>query len=508
MINISFLLLVFAAGVESLVCPMRQQPCGSTGCYDPTIQGCSTGNTTIQCINSCNGTCYSNSQYCYNNTTVCNNGESVCDVKTNSYFSSFPLGATCYNSSQYICGNNTLCYTQYSCGTQCLLDYNSVCANNRTVCSGFYFWNYYYSNRYLNTCGPQQTCYDNTTSVCLNRTTVCQGLNARLCGTNCFNTDTQICTNGTVQCINSCNGTCYSNSQYCYNNTTVCNNGESVCDVKTNSYFSSFPLGATCYNSSQYICGNNTLCYTQYSCGTQCLLDYNSVCANNRTVCSGFYFWNYYYSNRYLDTCGPQQTCYDNTTSICLDSNGTVCPVGSQLCSGLCYNPQSQYCTGGNNTIYCINNPSSWNCPTTSTNVLTTTTTATMRATLTATTTVTTTATMRVTLTATTTATMRATTTATITATMASNSCCRIQNCTTNSDCCQPGSVECQCYRHNQTDVYGSCMNPYVTPICGNSCPIQGVCRYDSDCCKCQCAQITFTGSNGQLIIKKQCAQR
>jgi hypothetical protein len=185
---------MLAAGVESLVCPTGQQPCGSIGCYDPTIQGCSNTNITIKCINSCNGTCYSNSQYCYNNTKVCNNGELICNVTTNGYFSYSSLGLTCYNPSQYVCSNNTLCSSQYSCGTQCLVDYISACANNETICSGFYFWDYYYySNRYLNVCGPQQQCYDNTTSVCLgNNDTLCP-IGNQLCSGICYDPQSKYC---------------------------------------------------------------------------------------------------------------------------------------------------------------------------------------------------------------------------------------------------------------------------------------------------------------------------
>ncbi|CAF2103954.1 unnamed protein product [Rotaria magnacalcarata] len=388
----------------------------------------------------------------------------------------FPTNLTCYNSSQSICSNNTLCYPQYSCGTQCLLDYNSVCVNNRTICTGFYFWSYYYANN-VNLCGPQQICYDNTTSVCLNGTTVCPGLNGRLCGATCYNPNSQTCTNGTIRCINSCNGTCYSNSQYCYNNTQVCNNGEAVCNVK--SYlFSYFPTNLTCYNSSQLVCSNNRLCYPQYSCGTQCLADTNSVCVNNRTICTGFNFWSYYYTNN-VNLCGPQQVCYDNTTSVCLGVNGTVCPVGNQLCAGICYNPQSQYCIGDNNSVYCLSNPSSSSCLYTSTTTLVPT------ATIDPTTTI-----------------------ATTTPVVVSGSCCAVQNCTRNSDCCQRGSVECQCYRQNQADAYGSCSNLYVTPPCGNSCPVQSRCKEDSDCCRCQCAEVRFTDTDGGLYIKKQCAPR
>ncbi|CAF1648271.1 unnamed protein product, partial [Rotaria magnacalcarata] len=186
----------------------------------------------------------------------------------------------------------------------------------------------------------------------------------------------------------------------------------------------------------------------------------------------------YYYANN-VNLCGPQQICYDNTTSVCLGVNGTVCPVGNQLCAGICYNPQSQYCIGGNNSVYCLSNPSSSSCLYTSTTTLVPT------ATIDPTTTI-----------------------ATTTPVVVSGSCCAVQNCTRNFDCCQRGSVECQCYRQNQADAYGSCSNLYVTPPCGNSCPVQSRCKEDSDCCRCQCAEVRFTDTDGGLYIKKQCAPR
>jgi hypothetical protein len=365
MITINFIFLVIVAGVESFSCPTGQQSCGSSGCYDPNIQGCKNDVAIIQCKKSCNGTCYSNSQYCYNNTTICNNGELVCDVKYHSPFSSFPLGLTCYNSSQLNCNNNTLCDPAYSYGTQCLRDLTAVCVNNQKICYGFPIFNYYpVTNIYVGLCGPQQLCYDTSTSICLNGTTVCQGLNSKLCGTNCFNPDIQVCTNGNIQCINnSCNGICYLNSQYCYNNTTICNNGELVCDVNYYSPFSSSTLSPTCYDSSELSCNNNTLCDPTYSCGTQCLHNLTAVCVNNQTICYGFDFSNYYpYTNVYIGLCGPQQRCYDTATSICFDNSSTVCPIENQLCSGVCYNPQIQYCISENYTIYCLNNPLSSNC--------------------------------------------------------------------------------------------------------------------------------------------------
>ena len=113
------------------------------------------------------------------------------------------------------------------------------------------------------------------------------------------------------------------------------------------SFYFSFNL--TCYNSSQFVCSNNTLCYPQYACGSRCLTDYNSVRVNKLTICSAFNSFNYYYTDRYVNVCGLRETCYDNTTHVCLGSNGTVCSIGSQLCSGLCNNPKSQYCIRGNN---------------------------------------------------------------------------------------------------------------------------------------------------------------
>ena len=620
MLTASFLLLLLAAGVESLVCPNGQQPCGSIGCYDPSTQGCTSGSTySIQCINSCNGTCYSSAQYCYNSTKVCNNGELVCDVQNYNFLSWFQYGLTCYNSSQMKCSNKTLCANQYLCGSQCYSDYYSVCVNNETICPGsqFYAW---WSNSNAQVCGPQKKCYDNSTSVCLNRNTVCAGLDAQLCGSQCYNTSSAVCTNGNVRCINSCNGTCYSNAQYCYNNTMICNNGELVCDVQRYNSIQWFPYGLSCYNSSQMKCSNKTLCINQYSCGSQCYSNYNSACVSNETICQGpryfvwatnpnaqvcgsqkkcydnsrsvclngstvcagldaqlcgsqcyntssavctngnvrcinscngtcysnaqycynntiicnngelvcdvqdysyylerfpygltcynssrmicsnktlcsnpyscgsqcyssyysacvnneticqgpqFYIWS---SNPNAQLCGLQKKCYDNSTSVCMDSNGTLCSIGSQLCSGVCYNPRSQYCTGGNNTIYCLNNPSSSNCPPPVTVV--------------------------------------PSLTPSTPITNVSGLCYRVQNCTTNSDCCQASVQECQCYRHNPSDVYGSCVNPSTTPVCGTGCPVQGKCRSDWDCCKYQCATVSFTDLDGQLISKKQCSPR
>ena len=220
---------MIASGVESLICPDGQLECGSVGCYDPTIQGCIENNGGLECLNSCNGACYSNAQYCYNNKIICNSNQLVCDIES-------LTNPTCYDPGRYGCYNNGICEHYLSCGAQCVNDYYIACANNQTLCPGFDAWDYYVDVDFvgrLDTCGPQQNCYDKALSVCLNGTTICQGTNAQLCGTICFNPDIYICVNDIIQCLNSCNGACYSNAQYCYNNKIICNSNQLVCDIES-----------------------------------------------------------------------------------------------------------------------------------------------------------------------------------------------------------------------------------------------------------------------------------
>ena len=342
-----------------------------------------------------------------------------------------------------------------------------------TLCRGFY-----YRNRNVNVCGSKKQCYDNTTSVCVKGTTLCPKSYSRLCAGKCWNPQVANCVNSTIQCINSCNGTCYSNSQFCYNNTKICNNNESVCIVKGYNYFLRSPYGANCYNASRLNCFNNKLCYHRYSCGAQCMTNYYTVCVNNETLCPGFYYW-----NRNVNVCGSRKQCYDNRRSVCLGVNGTLCPIGSQLCSGICYNPQTQYCVGGNNTIFCLKNPSSSDCPVTSTRHSTSVSVTTP------------------------TFTTRTSTAFTSTDATSSGTCCATRNCTSNSDCCESSAQECTCYRHSNADIYGFCINSNVKPICADGCPVQGRCKLDSDCCKCQCASVTFTDSSGTQTTTKQCVR-
>lgn len=74
-VSIIFMLLVIKIG--SLACPVGQPLCNFIGCYDPALRGCSNGGTTVQCINSCNGTSYANNEYSYNDTMVFNSGETA-----------------------------------------------------------------------------------------------------------------------------------------------------------------------------------------------------------------------------------------------------------------------------------------------------------------------------------------------------------------------------------------------------------------------------------------------
>lgn len=349
---------------NTTVCPSSvTQLCGTT-CFNPTTQICING--TVQCANLCNGVCYSNFQYCYNNIKICNNNELVCDVKTSSEFlhplhwpDPPPLGLRCYDPSQLNCYNNSLCYAAQVCGAQCLTEQYSACVNNETICSTYFSFG---DPSDVSICGPEKQCYYKSLSVCLNGATICHRPNTQLCDTKCFNSDIEVCIDGNVQCANSCNGICYSKSQYCYNNTKICNNEESVCDVKKTSYFSWHSVGLHCYDPTQQSCLNGTLCYNEHLCGSQCLVDSNSACAKNQTICYGFDHYYYSGGRGYLDLCGPQEQCYDNATTVCLGSKGTICPKGNQLCSDVCYNPQLQYCPSNNSTDPCLKNPSAPEC--------------------------------------------------------------------------------------------------------------------------------------------------
>ena len=324
---------------NSIVCSRSQSELCGTICFDPTKQVCING--TVRCLNSCNGTCFSNSSFCYDNKIICNKNESVCNVTKQSISFYGSSGLTCYNPSSMICSNGALCYRYYSCGAECL-NYDTACVNNETICRGFY-----YGNLNVELCGPRMTCYDNTTQICLNNSIVCSRSQTKLCGNTCFDPTKEICINGTVQCLNSCNGTCYSNQSYCYDNKIICNKSESVCNVTrwTASFSSGF--GATCYNQSMVVCLNGGLCDRFFVCGADCL-DTFTTCVNNRTICFGFYYW-----NQNVRLCGPSETCYDTNTHTCA-MNTTLCPLSRpQICGSICFDPTKEICING--TVRCLN---------------------------------------------------------------------------------------------------------------------------------------------------------
>ena len=467
-------------GDNDTICPIGNEACSGV-CYNPGLQICVNG--IVQCLNSCNGACYWNNQFCYNNVTICYNDQLICDLQYYTDTDGFVSRPTCYNPSASNCYNNTLCEKYLICGTRCLNLFSEVCVNNQTVCqSDDAYWYNTDARDSFDICGPQQQCYEKTQSVCVgDNDTICP-IGNEACSGVCYNPGLQICVNGIVQCLNSCNGACYWNNQFCYNNVTICYNDQLICDLQYYTDTDGFVSRPTCYNPSASNCYNNTLCEKYLICGTRCLNLFSEVCVNNQTVCqSDDAYWYNTDARDSFDICGPQQQCYEKTQSVCVGDNDTICPIGNEACFGVCYNPQLQYCARGNNTIYCINNPSDKICLTTTTQIISISESSN-------------------------TTVMTTTTTTTTTTTM--GGCCAIQNCTTDSDCCQSASLECQCYRHIQTDVYGSCVNPYTVPVCGDGCPVQVKCKFDSDCCKCQCAQVTFTGADGESVTRKQCVRR
>lgn len=263
-----------------------------------------------------------------------------------------------------------------------------------------------------------------------------------LCGRSiCYDPATQYCTEfGTIiQCIGVCVNQCF--------NGTVCRLSQQLCIIKYQSSYESIynPPIYQCYDPSYYACFNNTFCQHPYrSCNQQCLRN-NQVCVNNVTVCN---VTNGYYYDYKADQI--------------------------KLCSGACYDSETQECVG--DSVHCIRDPSIQKCIDQSTNSPQfPNTTTTISTTI-----------------------VSATTT---TNAPASSTCCPAKQCTVDADCCAH-DTECQCYRHNNQD-YGSCLNPYIQPICAEGCPVQEQCKKDTDCCKCQCAQVTVTNSNGTVVTKK-----
>ncbi|UJR18351.1 hypothetical protein I4U23_005254 [Adineta vaga] len=529
--------------LPSVSCSSSQLLCGGSICYDPTTQSCTALGTVIQCISVCGSQCYNPStQKCFNGT-VCSLSEQLCVIKYESSFGSVynPPLYQCYNPTSQGCFNNTLCQHPYrSCNQRCLR-YTEVCVNNVTACNvtNGYYYNY-------------------------------QENQMQLCNGVCYDSFTQRCLNGTIRCINNCSGSCYnSTSQQCFNGT-VCSLSEQLCVVKyeSNYGYAYNPPTYQCYNPTSQGCFNNTLCQHPYrSCNQRCLR-YTEVCVNNVTACNVTNGYYYNYQENQMQLCNG--VCYDSFTQRCLNGtircinncsgscynstsqqcfNGTVCRLSEQLCvvkyesnygyaynppTYQCYNPTSQGCF--NNTLcqhpyrscnqrclryteVCVNNVTACNVtngyyynyqenqmqlcngvcydsfiqrcvgdylvhcirdPSTQVCIDQPNTTSITTSTLSPSTTTTT--------------------------PYASSSCCSAKQCTEDADCCVP-DIECQCFRHNNQD-YGSCLNPYIQPICAKGCPAQEQCRRDTDCCKCQCGQVTVSSTNGTTVTRKQCVPR
>ena len=68
--------------------------------------------------------------------------------------------------------------------------------------------------------------------------------------------------------------------------------------------------------------GMAPFCYNILICGLKCLNHWNSTCVNNETICSSFYYW-----NTNVKLCGEEKICYDNTTHVCFNDSGVVCPL-------------------------------------------------------------------------------------------------------------------------------------------------------------------------------------
>lgn len=273
-----------------------------------------------------------------------------------------------------------------------------------------------------------------------------------LCGGGiCYDPTIQYCTElGTiVQCAGICGNQCYNpNTQQCFNGT-VCSLNEQLCIVEydsSNGYTYNSPY-YWCYDPLYEVSFNNSLCQHPYrSCNERCLR-YNEVCVNNVTVC--------------------------NVTSVY--HNYELEQI--QLCNGICFDSAVQQCVD-EQVVLCIRDPFTQKCIDRSisySQFLNTTT-------------------------------LSTSTISTTTKSSVLFRCCSVKQCTINADCCIR-DTEWQCFRHSNQD-YGSCLNPYIEPICAEGCPIQKQCRNDTDCCKCQCAQITVININGTLVTKKQCLPR
>ncbi|CAF1510022.1 unnamed protein product, partial [Rotaria sordida] len=299
---------------SSISCPNSQSLCGGSVCYDPATQFCTKLGKVVQCMRICGSQCYNpNTQQCFNGT-LCSLSEQLCVVKYEVWYGYEynPPSYRCYNPTYSACLNNSLCdYPSQSCNQRCLRD-NEVCINNMTVCNVKDRYDYYQAGRVES----------------------CNGM--------CYDSATQQCINGTIQCINNCSRVCYNSSSHQCFNGTLCSLNQQLCLVKygSGSGYDYNPPSYQCYNPTYSVCLNNSLCdYPSRLCNQRCLR-YNQACVNNVTVCN---FTNryYYYQAGRVESCNGM--CYDSATQQCI--NGTIQCINN--CSRVCYNSSSHQCFNG-----------------------------------------------------------------------------------------------------------------------------------------------------------------
>jgi hypothetical protein len=210
-------------------CQSGYQMCGTTGCYDTTLQ---------QCIND---------------NFVCNSWEQLCPADG----SGSPV---CYNPNTEKCiggvvyANAKACSDTIGCGP------DTQCSNDNTKCiscpdtSGF--------------CKGSDTCCP-TGQVCASdgkTCTICAG-GTTSCGNGCYTSGTQIC--------------CPDNKTICNSNQTCCNGN--CCDAGTTCV-----NGACCQNDRVFDIGNGKkACCASELCNGKCCSDPNTVCQNGKcmTIC-------------------------------------------------------------------------------------------------------------------------------------------------------------------------------------------------------------------------------
>ena len=209
-------------------CQSGYQMCGTTGCYDTTLQ---------QCIN---------------NNFVCNSWEQLCPADG----SGSPV---CYNPNTEKCIGGVVYPTAKACSATLGCGPDTQCSNDNTQCiscpdtSGFC--------KGSNTCCP-------TGQVCASDGKTCT-----------------ICAGGTTSCGNGCYT---SATQICCPDKTICNSNETCCSGKCCDTGKTCVNGVCCQNDRVFDIGNGKkACCASELCNGKCCSDPNTVCRNGKcmTIC-------------------------------------------------------------------------------------------------------------------------------------------------------------------------------------------------------------------------------